>query len=139
MAKIYETEKDKQRDGAAVGVTIGSAIQGAGLQVTLFSAIAAALGFIVERFVPKDAKTLFGGSQREGLKQTNFVMMGMTLAGIASATGGYFVKKRSQATIDKLGPQEIIQPEEAQNYIQTRADHAARIAAKQETSQTPSR
>lgn len=135
MAKIYETEKDKHRELASLDYEVGAAFARGGLMTATFSFIAAAVGYIAKPFISKDAKDLFGGSRLKNLERTNLWMLGMGTAGLASGIAGLLIKKRATALTDRIGREQIIEPAEAQNYLQTRTDHAAQLIAEQAASQ----
>jgi len=137
MAKIYETEQDVKRDDVARHRSLGTAIAGAGLSTLLFSAFTAAFSFLGHRFIPENAKNLFGGSMRKGMKDVGWFATGMTVASGASAVAGTIIKKHAQTELDKLGPEEIVSVNEAQNYMASKTEHVKRLLTENPVSQMP--
>lgn len=135
MAKILETEADERRDDLQAGLAATSAISRIGTNVTVMNALVTALSFLSRYVIPENAKNLFGGNMRKNMATMTMVFSGMTLASLATATGGFLAKKKIIAELNRLGPEQVISPEAADDYIQTKSNHVERLVAQQTATQ----
>lgn len=125
MAKIYETEKDIQRERAAADLNHVRRTTNFAAETLSFGGSLAIVGFLA-KLIPKKAQ----GFWQDVRKTSNVPIFGgilLSIFGVLLASWAHVRGKKAKEELTKFGPEQIIGPCCAEDYLKPKAGHVARL------------